>query len=60
MDYRANKRILNRGITNDCESLKEILNICSHQEIANQNYPEILLYTNQNGEDKNSNDSSCW
>jgi hypothetical protein len=52
MDYRVNQRILNRGLTNNCESIKETFNICSHQGNANQNFPEILLYTNQNGEDK--------
>ena len=52
MDYRANQRILNRGLTNNCESIKETFNICSHQGNANQNFPEIPPYTNQNGEDK--------
>ena len=48
MKYRANKRILNRGISNGREALKENSNILTHQGNANQNDPEILPYTNQN------------
>ena len=47
MGYRAKKRILNKGISNDKEALKEIFNILSHQKNANQNGPEIPPYTNQ-------------
>jgi hypothetical protein len=34
-------RVLSRGISNGPEAIKEMFNICSHQENANQNNPEI-------------------
>jgi hypothetical protein len=49
MGCRAKQRILNRGILNGLEALKEMFKILSHQGNANENYPEILPYTNQNG-----------
>jgi hypothetical protein len=42
-------RILNRGISNGWEALKEMFNILSHQGNANQNNFEIASYTSQNG-----------
>jgi hypothetical protein len=42
-------RILNRGISNGPEALKEMFNILSQQGNENQNDSEIALYTNQNG-----------
>jgi hypothetical protein len=49
MEYKAKQRILNRGISNGQEALKEVFNILSHQENINQNYSEILSYTQHNG-----------
>jgi hypothetical protein len=49
MGYRAKQRMLNRGILNDQESLKEMSNIPSFQGNANQKDWEIPPYTNQNG-----------
>ena len=42
-------RILNWGNWNICEAPKEMFNIISHQENANQNNPEISPHTGQNG-----------
>jgi hypothetical protein len=49
MGYRSKQIILNRGISNVRETLKEMFNIFSHQKNANQNNPEISSYTCQNG-----------
>ena len=49
MGYRAKQRILNRGISNGQEALKEMFSILSHQGNANQKDSEILPYTSQNG-----------
>jgi hypothetical protein len=49
MEYTDKQRILNRGISNGQETLKQMFNILSHQGNANQNNPEILPYNNQNG-----------
>ena len=38
-------RITNRGISNDCELLKEIFNTLSQQRNANQNYFAIASST---------------
>jgi hypothetical protein len=48
MGYRA-KIILKRGILNGREAPKEMSNILSDQENANQNDPEILPHTSKNG-----------
>ena len=48
MGHRAKQRILNRGILDGLEALKEMLNILSHQGNTNQNDPEIPLLTSQN------------
>lgn len=48
MEYRVKQRILNKGISNICEILKEIFNILSLQGNANKNYFEILSHTFQN------------
>jgi hypothetical protein len=45
MGCRAKKRILNRGISNDWEVLKEIL---KYRGNVNQNDPKISPYTHQN------------
>jgi hypothetical protein len=42
-------RIHNRGISNGLETPKEMFKVLSDQNNANQNNPEILPYTNQNG-----------
>jgi hypothetical protein len=44
MGYRAKQRILNTGILNGREALKEMFNILSHQGNVNQNDPEIPSY----------------
>ena len=49
MGYRAKQRILNTGILNGREALKEMFNILSHQGNVNQNDPRIPTYTSQNG-----------
>jgi hypothetical protein len=49
MGYRAKQRILNWGIPNGLEALKEMFNILSHQGNANQNNPEIPPHISQNG-----------
>jgi hypothetical protein len=49
MGYRAKQRILNKGNSNDGESLKEMPSILSHQGNESQNDPEIPLDTNHNG-----------
>ena len=43
------QRILNRGISNGREALKEMFKVLSHQRNANQNSSEIPSYTHQNG-----------
>jgi hypothetical protein len=43
MGFRAERRILVRGLTNGLEALKEMFNILSHQENANQNDSETIL-----------------
>jgi hypothetical protein len=48
IQYRAKQRLLKRGLSNGQETIKEILNVLSHQENANQNDSEIPSYTNQN------------
>ena len=45
MGYRTKQRILNRGVLNGREALKEMFSIFSHQGNANQNNPEIPSYT---------------
>jgi hypothetical protein len=49
MGYRAKQAILNRGIPNGLEATKEMFNILSHQENANQNNPEIPPHNSQKG-----------
>ena len=49
MRYRAKQRIFNEGISNCQDAHNKMFNILSHQKNLNQNYPEILPYTNQNG-----------
>ena len=41
MGYRSKQRGLNRGISNNCEAIKEMFNIFSHQGYANQKYFKI-------------------
>ena len=48
MGYRTKQRILNRGISNEQEALKEMFKVLSHQGNASQNDPKIPLYTCQN------------
>ena len=49
MWYRTKQRIFNWGISNGQEVPKEMFNTFSHQGNANQNNPEILPHTSQNG-----------
>jgi hypothetical protein len=49
MGYRAKQGVLNEAILNGQEAPKEMFNILSHQENANQNDPEIPPHTSQNG-----------
>ena len=46
--YRTKQQILNRRITNDRESLKEMFKVLSHQRNENQNNSEVSSYTGQN------------
>lgn len=49
MGYRAKQVILNRRISNSQKALKEMFKVLSHQGKENQNNPESLPYTDQNG-----------
>ena len=49
MECRAKQKILKREISNGQEALKEMFKVLSHQRNANQNDPETLPHTNQNG-----------
>jgi hypothetical protein len=49
MGYITKLRIHNRGILNGWEAPKKVLKVLHDQRKANQNDPEILPYTNQNG-----------
>jgi hypothetical protein len=61
MGLSAEQRILTRGKPNGREAPEKMFNILNHQGNANQNNPEILPHTSQNGQDKkNSGDSRCW
>jgi mannitol/fructose-specific phosphotransferase system IIA component len=48
MRYRTKQIILNRGITNDQEALKEMFKLLSHRGNANQNSSEVPSNTHQN------------
>jgi hypothetical protein len=56
MRYRAKERILNRGISNGLEILKELFTIISHQRNANQNDLTHIRMAKT----KYSSDSTCW
>jgi hypothetical protein len=47
--YRTKQAIHNRGISNVWKAPKEMFKVLSDQRNANQNDPEILLYTDQTG-----------
>jgi hypothetical protein len=49
MRYRAKQGILNCGISNGLEAPEITFNILNHQGNENQNNPEILPHTSQNG-----------
>ena len=49
MGYRVKQIILNRGILDGQEALKELFKVLTHQENANQNNSEVPYYTHQNG-----------
>ena len=49
MGYRAKQRLFNEGISHGWEAPKEMSNIINHQGNSNQNNPEILPHTSQNG-----------
>jgi hypothetical protein len=47
--YTAKPKIHNLGMSNGQEAIKEMFNVLNHQRNTNQNDPEILPYTIQNG-----------
>jgi len=47
MGYRGQERILNRGILNVLKAPKEMFNILSHQENANQNNSESTSHQSE-------------
>ena len=49
MGYRSKLRVLNRRITNDQKTIKELLSLLSHQANENQNDSEIsiILYLSE-------------
>ena len=49
MGLRTEQRFLTRGIPNGREAPEKMFNILNHQGNANQNNPEILPHTSQNG-----------
>jgi hypothetical protein len=49
MGNRVKQSILNWGISKGQEAPKQMFNIPSYQENANQNNPEIPLHTSQYG-----------
>ena len=49
MEYRFKQRILNSGVSNGQEVLKEMFNILKHQGNAKQINSEIPSHTYQNG-----------
>jgi len=60
MGYRTKQTIFNWGILNRQEAPKEMFNIISLQENANQNNPDILLTPIRMAKIKNSGSSRCW
>ena len=60
MWYRLKQKIVNRGISNGKEALKEMFNIITHQEHANQKSSRFLLTPVKIAKIKITNDiSSC-
>jgi hypothetical protein len=49
MGLRTEQRFLSRGIPNGREAPEKMFKILNHQGNANQNNPEILPVTSQNG-----------
>ena len=49
MGHSTKQRILNKGISNGWEALKEMFKVLSHQGNTNQNNSEVPSYTGQNG-----------
>jgi hypothetical protein len=47
-NQKNQKTILNRGISNGWEALKEMFKVLGHQGNANQNNSEVPSYTDQN------------
>ena len=60
MGHKTKQRILNRGISNGREALKEMFKVLSHQRNANQNICEISSYTYKMAKIRNSSDSTYW
>jgi hypothetical protein len=52
MGYKAKQKILNRGIPNGQEALKEMFKVLSNQGNASQNNSEVPPYTKLNGKDQ--------
>ena len=52
MGYKAKQKILNRGIPNGQEALKEMFKVLSNQRNASQNNSEVPPYTKLNGKDQ--------
>jgi len=48
MGYKSKQKILDRGVPNGREALKEVFNILSQQGIEDQNNSETPSYTHQN------------
>jgi hypothetical protein len=49
MEFKAKQRIINGGITNVREAIKEIFKVLGHQGSTSQNNSEVPSYTHQNG-----------
>jgi hypothetical protein len=49
MEFRATQRLLNRGVPNGGEALKEMFNTISNQGNANQKNSESPSYHGQKG-----------
>ena len=59
MGNKSKQRGLNRGISNGCEAIKEMLNIFSHRGYANQKYFKIPSCIHQKAINSTT-DCSFW
>jgi hypothetical protein len=60
MWHRAKQRILNRGISNGREALKEMFNILSHQEMQIKMILRFHLTPIRMAKIEKSRDGRCW